>query len=202
MSQFLETIKIEDGKIDLLEFHEKRYSHTYFHFFGKTPEVSLKDYIQDLELPPKGIYKLRIVYNEFHLNSEMSVYALKMHERVKLIEDNEIEYSFKYLDRNILNQFIVPEIDDFIIVKNGLITDSWYANIAFLKDKQWFTPQWPLLKGVKREFLLNKGVLQESQIYVGDLDSFEKIAFINGMRDFELVYSFKLEKEFLDLSPS
>ena len=50
--------------------------------------------------------------------------------------------------------------DDIIIVKNGLVTDSFYANLAFLKNGIWFTPETPLLLGVQRQFLLSQKTIQ------------------------------------------
>ena len=73
------------------------------------------------------------------------------------------------------------EADDIIIIRNGQVTDSYYANLVFYDGRDWWTPQSPLLKGIKREFLLNKNHVKTRKIYEGDLKSFKKASLINAM---------------------
>ena len=52
-----------------------------------------------------------------------------------------MEYNYKWEDRSQLDALYAKRenVDDILIVKNGLITDTLYANIAFEKSGQWFT---------------------------------------------------------------
>jgi 4-amino-4-deoxychorismate lyase len=71
--------------------------------------------------------------------------------------------------------------DDILIVKNGLITDTSYSNVAFFDGQLWFTPHQPLLPGTARARLLHEGCLQEAKITLTDLHRFEKCSLINAM---------------------
>jgi 4-amino-4-deoxychorismate lyase len=45
------------------------------------------------------------------------------------------------------------------------------------------TPASPLLRGTKRQLLLERGVIQEEDITVNNLKQFQKVGFINAMID-------------------
>ncbi|HEY6915657.1 MAG TPA: aminotransferase class IV, partial [Paludibacter sp.] len=69
-------------------------------------------------------------------------------------------------------------------VKNGLLTDTSYCNIALYDGQNWFTPRVPLLYGVNRAELLLEEKLIEKDIAVEELKSYEKIALFNAMIEF------------------
>ena len=75
--------------------------------------------------------------------------------------------------------------EKIVIVKQGFITDTSYANIVFFDGHKWFTPVSPLLKGTKRTFLLDKKIIEETEIRIDDLEKFKKARLINAMIDFE-----------------
>ncbi|MEP2669007.1 MAG: aminotransferase class IV [Cyclobacteriaceae bacterium] len=79
-----------------------------------------------------------------------------------------------------------------MIAKNGLVTDSSYANILFRQDNCWYTPSNPLLSGTKRAELLDKGLIKEKEIPLQDVTQYESIKLINAMRG--------LEQEEIDVS--
>ena len=90
----------------------------------------------------------------------------------------------KYENRKVINQLAnSSSADDIIIVIDDNITDGSYFNLAFWDQKKWFTPNTPLLKGVRRTQLLNEHLIQEARITVSDLGSFEKVSLINAMLD-------------------
>jgi 4-amino-4-deoxychorismate lyase len=67
---------------------------------------------------------------------------------LQLVTDNEIEYTHKTTDRNALNRLFEQrkKADDIIIVKNGQLTDSLFANLVFESHTgELFTPKNPLL---------------------------------------------------------
>ena len=103
----------------------------------------------------------------------------------KVVQCDEIDYSLKYADRSLLNELfsLREEHDDILIVKNGLLTDTSYCNIVLENNQQFFTPGTPLLKGTKREELLQSGLIQEAYLTVSDLVLFKRIHFINAMLD-------------------
>jgi len=62
MSQFIESIKVEDQKAFLLDLHQQRVCETFAHF-GKECSIDLEKIFKDLEHDEDGLYKLRIVYD-------------------------------------------------------------------------------------------------------------------------------------------
>ncbi|WP_309546477.1 aminotransferase class IV [Hoylesella marshii] len=73
--------------------------------------------------------------------------------------------------------------DDVLIVRNGLLTDTSYTNIALYDGYQWFTPATPLLEGTMRASLLDSGMLIEKDILLSDLPHYQYIALFNAMID-------------------
>ena len=52
-------------------------------------------------------------------------YTLKPRKCVKLVYANDIDYQYKYADRTLLNKlWHKANTDDFVIVKNGLLSNS------------------------------------------------------------------------------
>lgn len=77
----------------------------------------------------------------------------------------------------------MPVDEELIIVKNGIITDTSYANLVFYNGKEWHTPSRPLLQGTKRQKLIDEGKIKEREIRVHDLKKFTKCSLINAMLD-------------------
>jgi 4-amino-4-deoxychorismate lyase len=200
MSQFFETIKYCHGEFFLLDYHQERLNMTRREAFGSIDSIDLTDFLIN---PPMDnlIYRCRVSYNEYILAVEFFEYQVALHRTIKFIEAGNYEYSFKSEDRKFLNDSLVLSgADDVVFIKNGKLTDATYANIAFYKKGKWHTPDTFLLNGVKRRFLIHQALLIPLEISVEDLQMFEKIAFINAMRDFELVYSFCRINDKLELT--
>ena len=71
---------------------------------------------------------------------------------------------------------------DILIVKNNLVSDTSFSNIAFFDGNNWFTPSLPLLKGTKRELLIYNGLLNVIDIKVTDIKkNFKSFCLINSM---------------------
>ena len=104
---------------------------------------------------------------------------------MKLVEDNEIDYSFKSTDRACLNSLAAQkgDCDEVLIVKNGLLTDTSFTNVAVFDGERWLTPKHPLLLGTKRASLLERQVIKEADISVETLMNAQKVSLINAMID-------------------
>ena len=187
MSLFIETIKIGDGKVLNPGYHNRRFNITRQSFFPEIPVIDLMEWIKIPEECRKGIFKCRVIYGEEIESIEFEPYDIKLIKSLKMVYDNEIEYSFKYHNRKaILDLFEKKENnDDIIIVKNNRITDSSYSNLVFLSNGIWYTPKFPLLKGTKREKLLQESKIREADISVDDLYKFESAGLINAMIELE-----------------
>jgi 4-amino-4-deoxychorismate lyase len=77
------------------------------------------------------------------------------------------------------------DCDDILVVKNGCITDSFYANVVFWNGEVWITPDTPLLPGTMRASLLRNGMIRKSRITPEDLAVYQKLKLINAMNDLQ-----------------
>lgn len=204
MFRFFESILLKDGQMPLINFHAERLNVTMEVHFEEFAKIDLSKIIIIPCDCKSGIYKVKVTYGRFIESIEFQEYELKPHRKVKIIEDNNIDYRYKSVERTSLNSFLIenPDFDDVIFIKNGLLTDASYSNIALFDGKNWFTPESCLLEGVKRRSLLESGKIKKKEIRVNDLHDFSKIAFINAMRDFEMTYNFQTENQnmFLNLT--
>ena len=134
-----------------------------------------------------GLLKCRIIYSDQIEKIEFVPYQIPKIQSLKIIVNDQIIYNHKYLDRDQLDHLYRQkgDCDDILIVKNGLITDTWFANILFYTGTQWITPAKPLLKGTQREHLINAGIIKPKDIAVSDFGSFTKARLVNAMIRFE-----------------
>lgn len=182
MCRFIETIRVENGEIFNLEYHRQRLNRTMQHIGGKA-EICLEDLLEDC---PKenGIFKARILYSAAGvLEKSYAPYSVRNIKSLKLVADDDIEYGYKSADRSRLEALRVQrgDADEIIIVKNGLLTDTSYSNIALYDGIRWVTPKTPLLNGTMRQSLLDSGILAAIDIPAADLKKYHKIALINAM---------------------
>lgn len=184
---FIESIKILDGKIYHLPLHQERMENTMKHHFGnvKLPLLSLA-----INIPMeyrKGLVKCRLLYTDSILRVDFQNYSFRKINRLKLVEDNDISYRFKAEDRTRLNRLSeqAKAGEEILIVKNGLLTDTSYSNIVLQKGSNLYTPLIPLLKGVKRRYLLDKGIIKEHNIEAKSLHEYERVYLINAMIDLD-----------------
>ncbi len=195
MSQFIESIKIEDREISLLEFHQKRVDQTFAHF-GKEGSLDLANIYRSLESDGDGLFKLRIVYDlDKKIRTQLIPYALPEIHSFQLVENNSYDYSFKFEDRKELERMkMKARAEEIIIVKNNHITDTSYSNLLFKKGKEWFTPVSYLLNGVQRQHLLKQKKVKEAEITLQNLKSFSHFQIINAMNGFNENFIYPMEK--------
>ncbi len=185
MYPLFESIKIVNGKLQSIEWHERRIFLSCVKYFGEKPKFSLSNTINPPAEFYRGVVKLKLFYNNKCYITHFSKYTPRKITTLKIVISNNIEYSMKYTNRvpllKLLN--LKGKHDDILIVKNGFITDSSFANIVFYDGKRWLTPSTPLLKGTCRERLLRSGKILESPITIKDLSNFVSFKLINAFRD-------------------
>ncbi len=191
MSLFFESIKILDGKIYNLKYHNQRVKKTLHDIYHVDKDIELDDFIK---APKKGLYKCKVVYSKTLQNISYSTYHPKEFKSFKLINSN-IEYNYKSVNRDqIDNLFAKREnCDDIIIIQDNLIKDTSIANIALFDGLKWFTPKTPLLKGTQRAKLLEEKIVFEKDLKLKDLEKSTKFAIINAMIGFKQIKNFKIE---------
>jgi len=182
-----ETIKIEDGRVENIEWHNRRCNRSREKLFSTSERVDLKEYIQPL--PSKGLFRCRITYRTQIESVEFFPYQPKKIQYFNIIK-SEIDYSFKYNNREEINHLLQSTVKDeygeIIIEKNGLLSDTSIANIALYDGLSWFTPKTPLLEGTTRARLLEKGFLKEKDIEREDIQHFSHFALMNAMIGFQI----------------
>ena len=185
MCQFIETISIKNKEMQNSWYHQQRINKTLLHFQANFC-LDLSTIIIPIELD-ESLYKCRISYNLSTIEKiEYKKYIPKIINSVELIENNDIDYPFKYANREVfLNLLKKSTADEIIIIKNNLITDSSYSNLCFYDSNQWVTPATPLLKGIMRNILLDQNKIKEALIRPNDLKKYSTFKLINALNEFD-----------------
>jgi 4-amino-4-deoxychorismate lyase len=187
MFRLIETIRLENGDFDNLEYHQRRINLSLQNLFSSFRAIELKTLLDNSNPPSSGLFKCRLTYDERKHQLEYEPYTIRAITSLKVVEANTIMYPFKYSDRSMLNILFSKreEADDVLIVKNGMVTDTSYANIVFKREDQWITPANCLLKGTMRQYLLDSKKIKEEVILSIDVRTFEKFKLINAMLRWE-----------------
>lgn len=187
MSPLVESLKLKDGVLYNLEYHQERLNYSLNELFPHSNAIDLAREIVIPEECHKGIFKVRVSYGPTVDKVEIEPYAFRMIQNLKVVHHNSIDYHLKYSERRILQELFTErgEDDDIIIIKNGSVTDSFAANLLFFDGKTWFTSTTPLLKGTKRQLLLDKGLILEKEIREQDIPDYRQVGLVNAMIDME-----------------
>ncbi|PLX04015.1 MAG: hypothetical protein C0595_04835 [Marinilabiliales bacterium] len=193
----IESIKYENGKFAHLQLHEKRMNFSRKKLFSSGKNIDLLSALSrkmNSNIKSKQTYKCRVVYEDEIKKIEFIEYSRPLINSLKLVYNNEIDYSFKYEDRSHLSSLFAQRenCDDILIVKNNLISDTYFCNIVLFNGKQWLTPEKPLLNGIQRQFLIHKKLIHTAKICPTDLKYFSKARLINAMLDLETSPDFSI----------
>ena len=189
--KFFETIRIQDGKVYHIDYHNRRATKTRREVFGIEEPFDLASSITP---PPKGLFRCKIVYDTEIRSVTYHPYRPKEVHSFKLIAA-DIDYRYKYLDRFAIDALYAKRdgCDEILIVTDGLITDTSIHNVAFYYKGEWLTPAQPLLAGTTRARLLDEKKLREAQIAPKDLAKFATMAIMNAMIGFKILRSFTIK---------
>jgi len=191
----LESIFLKDGRFRHLDLHQKRIDYSRKQALNLENNLNLESFLSQHEIPQQGVFKCRILYGANFAKAEFITYNYKPINSLKIVEANALNYSLKFSNRAAINEIYIKReaCDEVLLVKQGFITDSSYCNIAFSAGGQWFTPDKPLLKGVQREYLLNKGIIREQEIRISDLVKFSSFRLFNAMIDWQMAAEIPVE---------
>jgi 4-amino-4-deoxychorismate lyase len=139
------------------------------------------------ELNPRIVYRCRFLYSTVPEKIEFIPYTIRKIRKLFAIDCGSLDYSFKFSDRQIFetlrSKISDPETEDILLIKNGFITDASFANIVLTDGSNWYTPSTPLLKGTKRQYYLENGIIHEREIKWSDLRQYRSARLINAMVD-------------------
>ncbi|MCT7561303.1 aminotransferase class IV family protein [Aliarcobacter butzleri] len=187
--KYFETIKCEDFEVFNLDYHQKRVANT----IGLN--INLQEYINPIS---EELLRCKLIYDE---NGVVDVlyfpYKKREIKSFKIIFDNEIEYSKKYLNRAKLDELYEKrdDCDEVIIIKNEIVTDTTIANIAIFYENSWITSKNCLLGGTTRARLIEEKKLLEKDITLDMLKNASKVALMNAMIGFDEIKDFKIKEE-------
>ena len=192
MSNLLfETIKIENGQIENIEWHNQRCNRSRTELFNAQAPLNLEAFITP---PPTGLYRCRLTYKHDIHSVEYLPYTPKVFHRFTIVK-SQIDYAYKYDNREELNHLQKLYNDEIIIEKDGLLTDTSIANIAFYNGQEWLTPKIPLLKGTMRAKLLHNSRLIPKNIKKEELQNFSHFALMNAMIGFQIQKNMNIHKD-------
>lgn len=185
--EYFETIKCDDYEVFNLDYHNRRISNT----------IALNINLQEYIYPPNAqLFRCKVIYEDSGILSvDFFSYKKRVIKSFKLIIDDNIDYSKKYLHREELDKLFAKKnkADEIIIVKDGLVSDTSIANIAILYENRWITPKKPLLNGTTRERYLDERKIFEADISIDMLKKASKIALLNAMIDFDEYEDYSIE---------
>ena len=184
MCRYIETIRIEKGRLRNIAYHDRRMNEARREVWGVGQSVSLETYID--ASPYEERTRCRVTYGRDVESVEFFPYQIRPVHSLQLVRGGQIEYRRKRADRSELNALFAcrGEADDVLIVRGGLLTDTSIANIALGDGTGWYTPASPLLEGTQRACLLDAGMIRPLDIHADDLSRFQKIRLFNAMIDF------------------
>ena len=186
----LETLKIEDGVIHNLSYHQERCTRSRKKLYGSTDILQLEN---SIIAPSQGLYRCRVIYAHHIQSIEYIPYVPRNIDTLKIVSST-LTYDLKYANRRMLDTLLHqhPEADDILIEQDGYLTDTSIANIAFYDGQTWYTPTQPLLHGTMRQKLLDDGFLQTKQIQKEDLTQYSQVALMNAMIGFKIIKDIRI----------
>lgn len=187
MFRLLETVKVKNSLLQNVGYHNERLNRSKRELYGSTGDINLERAVRIPENLTADVYKCRIVYSTDIYSVSFERYTPRKINSLKLVECNDIDYRYKYAERTKLDELLKSksDCDEILIVKNGLITDTSFSNIIFFDGYKWITPSYPLLKGTKRQQLLDDDKIIEASVTPADLSKFQYAKLINAMVDIE-----------------
>jgi len=183
--KLLETIRCLNGSPCHLEYHQQR-SDASLKALGYDARYDLASLVKP---PDNRLYRCRVIYDATSITAEYIPYIKRAVHKLRPVHADTLEYALKFADRSAIDRLFARrgDADDILIIKNGLVTDTSIANIAFFDGQRWLTPRQPLLKGTTRARLLDAKEIVEYDIELQDLGKFRHFALLNAMVGFDIV---------------
>lgn len=179
----IESIQVNAGELQRLGHHRERIARSMRAIYDSDRTIDFTPMIKKAATLKSGRHKLRIEYDNSYVRYAITPYRLPKISSLKLVRSSNMRYAFKFSDRNNLNNLyeLRDKADDILIINSGMVTDTWFCNVALLREGRWETPYMPLLHGTQRAALLGKEIITEAMITEADLQRYEKIRLFNAM---------------------
>jgi 4-amino-4-deoxychorismate lyase len=187
MFPLIETIRLLDGRFNNIHYHEQRMQRALREVWGITINVDLSKLLEGSQKPGQGLFRCRVTYDNEKNEVEFIPYLARAVNSLKFIDGDTLVYHHKFKDRRNLELAFEKRggCDDILIIQNGFVTDTYYANIIFRTGNDWITPSSCLLPGTQRQYLLDQKVIREDEIKEKDVVNFTTFKLINSMLLFD-----------------
>lgn len=182
----IETMLVQNGKIQNFTYHKKRMLDSARYFGFKTPNFcgikNIKDGILRLTLNKQGQLK-----QEYKTLEKISTTRIVLSD-LPIESQNDFLYhktSYAPWYEKVRQKIYQGEFFDCIFYnKNNELTEGARSNIILQINQEFFTPklQCGLLNGVMRRKMLKNGSIKEKILTLEDLKKAERIFCINAIR--------------------
>ena len=187
MCLFIETICYEQGRFQRIDLHNERFNRTRQQFFGLQTPLQLELFLSvPADLMDKTV-KCTITYGTDIISIDYTLYQIRPINSLQMVVDDTIDYAYKFADRSKLNSLfnLRHQSDDIMIIKNGFITDTSYANIVLKKEGKWYSPSNSLLKGTRIDRYTREGIVTPALLRPSDLPLYSEARIVNAMISIE-----------------
>ncbi|MBX0358055.1 aminodeoxychorismate synthase component I [Halobacillus sp. Nhm2S1] len=190
--QLLETMKLENGTIDLLDDHLDRIMASASYFAYPIKRNDLEDKCSQVTAAyPSGLYKTRMLVDE-EGKAELEVHGLTPCAScvTGTLSENPVNEEDPFLfhkttHREVYQRHQSEEAEATLLWnRRGELTEFTIANLVVHFNGQYYTPpvDCGLLSGTYRKDLLRCGKLKEKVLYKEDIHKFDEIWMINAVR--------------------
>lgn len=185
MYLLFETLKVENGEVCNIDYHQSRVNRTFRALFPAEKPISIIEAVKTIKLPTEDIHRLRITYDTSVRRIEVVPYVRRSINKLIAFDVENIDYSYKFDDRSAMTAFAqkIPADCEPLFIVDGMVTDTSFSNIAFFDGESWYTPSTYLLRGTKRDFYVSNGFINERKITFADICIYQKASLINAMCD-------------------
>ncbi len=206
--QLLESLRIDQGRIDRQALHIQRLSESARHFgwpWNDAIERGVQQALAHLcQAHPQGVHRVRLLLSvDGQVNAQASALSgpgvltktgpspddqalltVQLAEQAMPPADDFIRH--KTTRRSIYDLFKPQDgiFDTLLFNSAGELTEFTIGNVALKLEGRWYTPPRSvgLLPGVMRASLLAEGVIQERRLTRADLGAAEGMALLNSVR--------------------
>lgn len=186
--RFIESIRVEKGSVQLLSYHQRRIEQSLI-YLGSSKHIpsaqEIATSLLEMYKPEVDkIYKLRFVYDTQGVyDPSLSLYKSKAIHGLHLAKIDTLDcYAYKWQDRTVLSHPLIDAEHEVIFMHQGYITDTSFSNIVLeMEDGQMLSPRRPLLRGLMRQYLLDRELIALADLREEDLKACQRIHLINAM---------------------
>lgn len=195
MCQFplFETIAIIDGNIQNIEYHQARYHNACRNYLKNEPVLNLAEIINVPVKYQSGLVRCKVEYNSVEYQIQYFPYQAKRIEFFQVMQCENLNYQFKYTDREIFANLPISTNSEVILLNDGKVSDCTIGNLLFLKNGKWFSPVDYLLKGTQLSRLLEKKRVELCRITADNLRDFEQVMMVNALNPFDLARALPIQ---------